>query len=236
MRVRQPLAVLYARVHSDAERESVARLADQVQDELNVQRLELLPPESDMLLYTIQPRMPVLGPKHGKLLPKVLAALRTGDMQAKARTLLDTGRLPLVVEGQAMELTPDEVTVEASARAGFVAAEDKGYVVVLDTTLTPELIAEGLARDLTHFIQDVRKRAGFAIEDTITTTLATDAELAAVVERHRAYIQDETLTRELRVVTDGVNGATPAGAYREAISAAKLGGHEVVVTVAKHGA
>ena len=237
IRVRQPLAVLYARVHSDGERASVARLADQVRDELNVQRLELLPPESDMLLYSIQPRMPVLGPKHGKLLPKVLTALRSGDMQAKARTLLDTGRLPLVVEGQTVELTPDEVTVEARARAGFVAAEDKGYVVVLDTTLTPELIAEGLARDLTHFIQDVRKRAGLAIEDTITTTLASDAELAAVVERHRAYIQDETLTRELRVVTDAeVNSATPDGAYREVIPAAKLGGHEVAVTVAKHDA
>ena len=63
--------------------------------------------------------------------------------------------------------------VEASAREGYVAAEERGYVAVLETTLTPELVAEGLVRDLTHLVQDVRKHAGLAIEDTIET-LARD--------------------------------------------------------------
>jgi len=176
--------------------------------------------------------MAVLGPKHGRLLPKVLAALRSGDMQAKARTLLDTGRLPLEVEGQTVELLPEEVEVEASAREGFVAAEERGYVVALDTHLTPELLAEGLVRDLTHLIQDVRKHAGLAIEDTIETWLAVDAELAEIVRRHEAYIADETLSARLHVTTDG---AVPVveGAFVETIPAAKLSGHEVTVKVRK---
>jgi isoleucyl-tRNA synthetase len=241
IRVRQPLAALYVRVSSDGEREALARLQGQVIEELNVKRLELLPPESDMLHYSVQPRMQVLGPKLGKLLPKTLAALRSeasGDMQAKARQLLDTGRLPLSVEGEGrteeVVLTPEDVTVEASARAGYVAAEERGYVVLLDTTLTPDLVAEGLVRDLTHLIQDVRKHAGLAIEDTIATELWTDGELGAIAERLRGYIADETLSTMLTVKL-GAPPENESGWYAETIPGAKLGGHTTVVRVRKAG-
>jgi isoleucyl-tRNA synthetase len=237
VRVRQPLPALYIRVASDAERESLERLGSQVLEELNVKRLELLPAESDMLLYTLRPHMAAIGPAFGKLAPKVLAAVRAADVQAAARELLDRGRLALAVEGQTVELTPEQVEVEAGAREGFVAAEDRGYVVVLETTMTPELLAEGLARDLTHLVQETRKRAGLAIEDTIALTLATDDELAGVVERHSGYIRDETLAQTLDVTSleaDAANGTNAApGAHSETIPATKLGGHEVVVTVRK---
>jgi isoleucyl-tRNA synthetase len=235
LRVRQPLAALYVRVVSDTERDALTRLQGQVLEELNVRRLELLPSESDMLHYSVEPRMGVLGPKLGKLLPKTLAALRSeasGDMQAKARQLLDTGRLALNVEGEEVVLTPEEVTVEASARAGYVAAEERGYVVLLDTTLTSELVAEGLVRDLTHFVQDVRKRAGLAIEDTIETELWTDSDLAAIAERLRGYIADETLSTTLRIAL-GAPQAEAVGWYAETIPGAKLGGHTTVVRVRK---
>jgi isoleucyl-tRNA synthetase len=129
-------------------------------------------------------------------------------------------------------LTPEDVTVEASARAGYVAAEERGYVVLLDTTLTPELVAEGLVRDLTHLIQDVRKHAGLAIEDTIATELWTDGELGAIAERLHGYIADETLSTTLAVNL----GAPPEGNtgwYSETIPGAKLGGHTTVVRVRK---
>ena len=138
---------------------------------LNVKRLEVLPPQSDMLHYTVQPRMAVLGPKHGRLLPKVLARAALRRHAGEGAHAARNGTLPLEVEGQTVELTPEEVEVEASAREGFVAAEDRGYVVLLDTQLTAELVAEGLVRDLTHLIQEVRKRAGLAIEDSIETWL-----------------------------------------------------------------
>jgi isoleucyl-tRNA synthetase len=237
LRVRQPLSVLYVRVRSDGERASIQRLADQVLEELNVKRMELLPPDSNMLAYTVQPKMEILGPKYGKLLPKVLAALRTGDstsMQTAARTLQETGKLALSVAGETIVLSLDEVEVEARAREGYVAAEDHGYVAVLDTTLTSELTAEGLARDLTHLLQDVRKRANLAIEDSIDTWLVLDPELAGVVERYRGYVCEETLTRNLTVAIRGASDAEPpATGYTETVPAAKLGGHEVVVTVHK---
>ena len=184
--------------------------------------------------------MAVLGPKHGKLLPKVLVALRARDahaMQRAARELQETGRCSSTVEGQTVELLADEVEIEASAREGYVAAEEHGYVAVLDTQLTSELLAEGLVRDLTHLLQDVRKRANLAIEDSIDTWLLLDAELAGVVERERSYIGDETLTRKLTVLVRDSGGAAAgplAGGYTETIPAAKLSGHEVVVTIQKH--
>ena len=205
--------------------------------QLNVKRLELLPAESDMLLYALRPRMAAIGPAFGKLAPKVLAAVRSADPRAGARELRDTGLMTLEVDGQTVALTPEQVEVEASAREGFVAAEDRGYVVVLETTVTPELLAEGLARDLTHLVQETRKHAGLAIEDTIALTLATDDELAGVVERYAGYIRDETLAKSLAAtpVTPGVAIGAPAsdGTFSETIPAAKLGGHEVVVTVRK---
>ncbi len=236
IRVRQPLSTLHVSVTSDAEREALARLQDQVLDELNVKQLEFLPLGSDMLLYALRPRPQVLGPRHGKLLPRIMAAVRVLDARAAAEALRERGALTLDVDGQPVTLAPEEVEVVASAREGYVAAEDHGYVAVLETTLTPELVAEGLVRDLTHTIQDVRKRAGLEIEDAIDTWLTTDAEMAEIVRAHASYVAEETLTRHLTVTVAGQEAPTPAppeSAYTETIPANRLGGHEVVVTIAR---
>nr|MBF6590517.1 class I tRNA ligase family protein [Ktedonobacterales bacterium] len=229
IRVRQPLSALYVRVATEAEREALERLSAQVLDELNVKRLEPLRAESDMLVYTLRPRMTVLGPKHGKLAQRVLAALRATDPQTGARALRERGQLELAVEGQTVPLLPEEVEVEAGAREGFVAAEERGYVAVLETTLTPELVAEGLARDLTHLLQEGRKHANLAIEDTIATWLWTDAELAEVANRFSGYLKGETLSASL-TVTVGAPTATSEG-YTETIPAAKLGGHPATIMI-----
>jgi isoleucyl-tRNA synthetase len=125
------------------------------------------------------------------------------------------------------------VDAEAGVRAGFVAAEERGYVVALDTTLTPDLLAEGLVRDLTHYIQDARKKAGLAIEDSISLWLATDAELGATLERFTASIKDETLARDLTLRVGAEPEGAPANAYREAIPAARLGDHALTLALVK---
>ena len=234
IRVRQPLGVLYARVGGAWEEEALIRLADQVLEELNVKRLEVLPAQSDMLVYSLKPQMKTLGPKHGKLAQKVLAALRTVDPQAAAKALREQGGLTLTVEGQPVTLLPEEVEIEASAREGYVAAEERGTVVVIETTLTPELLAEGQVRDLTHLLQEVRKHAGLAIEDTIETWLLTDPDLAAIATQFRDYIEAETLSQRLTVQSEPPSLApTGYGAFTEEIPAAKLNGHRATVTVRK---
>src|SRR5258708_26103289 len=97
----------------------------------------------------------------------VFKALDAQGAQEAARALNETGKLYFTIDGHHIELTPDEIEVVATARPGFVAAEDRGYVVALETTITPELRGDGLVRDLTHYVQDIRTRAGFTIADHI---------------------------------------------------------------------
>jgi isoleucyl-tRNA synthetase len=233
IRVRQPLPALHVRLTNASERESLERLASQVLEELNVKRIEYLPAESDMLHYALRPKLPVLGPKFGKRMSKVLSALRALDANQAARELHATGHITIEVDGEEVALTPEEVDIEASAREGFVAAEERGYVVLLDATLTPELLAEGLVRDLTHLIQETRKHAGLAIEDAIDLALWTDGELADVIHRYHDYIRDETLARTLEVSTGTAPAEGGDGRYVEAIPASKLGNHGVTVGVSK---
>src|SRR5437588_8502988 len=196
IKVRQPLNALYVRVPNPAEAEALLRLKDQVLEELNIKHLELMGEDSDMLAYTLKPKVKVLGPKYGPLVQKILAKFKALDAhgtQEAARVLSETGSLNFTLDGQQLELTADEIEIVATARPGFVTAEERGYVVALETTLTPELREEGLVRDLPHYIQDMRKKAGFNIEDHIALALYTDAELASILSRYQQTLQSETL-------------------------------------------
>ncbi len=98
---------------------------------------------------------------------------------------------------RSIELLPEEVLVDVSEREGFNVAEEGDLLVALDVTLTPELIAEGLARDFVRGVQDARKKAGLQIEDTISLVHAAMGEAAAAIESHADYIRAETLATEL---------------------------------------
>src|SRR3989475_4161570 len=161
--------------------------------------------DSNMLAYTLKPQVKVLGPKYGLLLQKILAAFKALDAHGAheaARALRETGKLSLAIDGHQIELTPDEIEVVATARPGFVAAEDRGYVVALETTITPELREEGLVRNLTHYVQDMRKKAGFNIEDHITLTLYTNQDLASILHHHEETLRSETLADSLLIEVD----------------------------------
>lgn len=165
--------------------------------------------------------MKVLGPKYGPLVQKILAAFKALDAhgaQEAARALHETGKLHFTIDGHQIELTPDEIEVVATARPGFVAAEDRGYVVALETTITPELREEGLVRNLTHYVQDMRKRAGFNIEDHIQLSLYTGEDLASILRRHKRTLQSETLADTLSLLVDQPEPSLPDEVYREKIS------------------
>jgi isoleucyl-tRNA synthetase len=235
LRVRQPLAAIYVRVPGEADQERLVRLADQALDELNIKELKLLPSHSEMLTASVRPRMAALGQKYRAQMPKILAALKAVGSDA-ALAFASSGQLPLTLaDGATVMLTPDEVEVQAGAQEGYVAAEDRGLVVVLDTHVTPELAAEGLVRDLTHMINALRKRADFAIEEHITATVATDAALAKILTRFADDVREETLATTLTVLRndDGTPPALPAGAITEEIPPAKLGGHPATLAIAR---
>jgi isoleucyl-tRNA synthetase len=240
IKVRQPLHALYVRLPNEAEQESLQRLSEQVLEELNIKELRLMSHDSDMLTYSLKPQVKLLGPKHGPLLKKILTAfksLNSEAAQAAAEQLQEDGVLTFTIDGQQFVLTADEVEVVATARPGFVTAEERGYIVALETTITPELREEGLVRDLTHYIQDMRKKAGLNIEDHIGLALYSDnTDLLAMLQEYGRAIMSETLSDNLLLATDPNEKPSFTETYREAISPSsvkKLESYTIEVVLGK---
>jgi isoleucyl-tRNA synthetase len=153
----------------------------------------VIPDESEMVERTLYPLLPVIGPRHGRAVAAVMAAARSGDWR-----LLDDGRV--TVGGLTLE--PDEFQLTARARPGHEVAEEGDLLVALDTQLDDELAAEGLAREVAHRLQNLRKAAGYEISDRIVAIVGGDAAAVARLEPFAAWLADETLAVELRVAAD----------------------------------
>ena len=218
IKVRQPLQKVLVLLASPQERALLDQVSAQVVDELNVKELALLERETEVMEFSVRPNPALLGPKYGRDLPKVTAALASADPVAVA-TQVRAGR---PVEVGEFTLEPEEVTVEARDLPGYATATDGRYTVAVTTELTPELAAEGLARELVHRIQNMRKAAGFDIADRIVTYYRGDPEVEAVVEAKGDYIGQETLSARLQ------RGEPEPGAYVETIN---VNGHRVTVGV-----
>ena len=209
-KVRQPLGRALFGLRSASELEGARRLADQLAEELNVKEIAFLGTsesgtESDYLSYAIRPNLPALGPKYGNQVGAIRSALTKADPAAIAAAV--RAREKIVLEGFA--LAPDEVLVEPQARATYVAAQDAGYTAIVTTEVTPELAAEGLAREIVHRVQGMRRDAGFNIADRIALAFDGDDEIAAVLARHDGYVRQETLAEQV------TRGPAPDGAHAE---------------------
>lgn len=203
LRVRLPLAGLTV-VTPDAE--SLDGFTDILRDELNVKQVAVVPlAESSLADFGITKRLSVnaraLGPRIGKDVQRVIQASKSGDWSADSEVV--AGGVVLREGEYELELT---VADEASA----IAFLPSGGFVVLDTAVTPELAAEGLARDVVRAVQQARKDAGLEVTDRIALTLAGDAVAVAAIEAHRELIAGETLATSLHAREAG-NGATPVG-------------------------
>ncbi len=196
VKVRQPLGKVV--VFAPGRFDDLAAMHDLILDELNVKELEAAQEAEELVTYRLLPVNKVLGPRFGRGFPQVRAALSAIADPAAAAVALEAGEsLTLNVDGQTVELTPDEVLVQTDARAGLAVLSESGITVALDTSLTPELVAEGLAREVVRRIQTMRKEADFQLDDRIVTTYATDDELSSVIAQWAAYVEAETLSDEL---------------------------------------
>jgi isoleucyl-tRNA synthetase len=212
IRVRQPLAVAQFVTREAAEAEAVTRLADLIKSELNVKQVQVLANASEVVQYRLNPLPRLLGKKLGKEFPRVQAALREGkqdDVRRWATTLLGGKNISLEFDGEVFEMTPEEVEVQQQAAEGFAVAEESGYLAALDTTLTEDLIMEGLAREVVRRVQTMRKDADFNIDDTITVAYVASARLSQAIEQFADYIRAETLSQSLQ------KGVPKNGFHRE---------------------
>jgi isoleucyl-tRNA synthetase len=205
LKVRQPLGRVIV-VAPPEQHPRLNRNLALVTDELNVKSLEFAENEAELVTYRLMPENRALGPKFGPLFPKVRAALAAADPQTAVLTLRAGRPLVLNVDGQAVELTAGDVVITPQPRAGLAVKAEGEYVVALDTAITPELRAEGLAREFVRRVQDLRKTGGFDIADRIRTHYNASEGLAEAVAAWAAYIRAETLSVDL------LPGSVPAGA------------------------
>ncbi|MFO1523201.1 MAG: isoleucine--tRNA ligase [Kiritimatiellia bacterium] len=204
LKVRQPLAGIHVVTHDEALLRNIGDLVGEIREELNVKEVWFARAESQFATAKAKADYKVLGPKHGPAMKAVAAAVQALSAEA-IYTLLDNKPVTIQVNGKPVELQPNEVTVERTAREGMAVAAQGAIVVALETALTPELIAEGLAREFVSRVQAQRKAAGLDVADRIRLSHdVTDPALVAALETHRAYICAETLA------VDFVTGC-PAG-------------------------
>jgi isoleucyl-tRNA synthetase len=217
LRVRQPLAELWVRAPTTAATEGLRRFEAELRDELNVKNVRYLDSATTLVEYRFKPNLRLVGKKYGKLVPALGAALRelSGDAARDAAQAVEAGQtVALTVDGQSLELLPDELLVETSSPEGYAVAEDSGVLVALDTSLTSELREEGLARELVRNIQDARKSAGFEISDRIAVYIGgadNDATVERVLQQWGDYIRAETLADDMLLT------AAPVGTHTEAL-------------------
>ncbi|MBN1889975.1 MAG: isoleucine--tRNA ligase [Thermoflexales bacterium] len=221
VKVRQPLSRVMV-VADPAQKAGIERLVDILTDELNVKTVEFVEREQDLVSYQLLPDNRKLGPKFGKQFPALRAALSALDPVTAAHTLRAGQALQLTLDGQPVELLPDEVLVQATPREGLAVQAEGGVVVALDIHLTPALVAEGLAREIVRRIQTMRKDAGFDLADRIETSYQAEGELAQAIEQWADYIQAETLSLNLEA------SPAPAG---EKVESFKLDGQPVMLGV-----
>ena len=223
-KVRQPLAEAAFAVGSADERRALDAYADLIADELNVKSVRALGAAGEAVSYALNPLPKQLGQKHGARFPKIRAALLALDAEAAAKSLLSNQPISVEVDGEKVEVLPDEVEVRMNAKTGYAVMSEGGYLAALKTDLTPDLVREGLAREFVRRVQDLRKAAGFDIADRITAHYTATPRLAEAVAAFADYIKGETLSVEL------VSGPAPAGA---ATSEAEFDGERLTLGVVK---
>ena len=175
-----------------------------IESELNVKAVRYVKDASAFISYRVKPQLKLLGPRYGKLLPKINAYLQQDGMGNQVVAAHAEGRnFEFELEGTPVSLGEADVLVDIVKREGYASVSDKGITVVLNTTLTTELIEEGLVRELVSKIKTTRKEAGFEDTDKINITLSGSEKVAAIAEKYASDIMGDTLAVSLTVEAPG---------------------------------
>jgi isoleucyl-tRNA synthetase len=196
VKLRQPLkeAVVVA---VGREREGIERLADIVRDQLNVKQLRFVQAADELGSYEVKPNYRTLGPRFGKRMPQVAAAVAALDPGHVAEALREGRSIGLSIDGHDHELSADDLVLAMAPLDGYQLEREGSHAVALELSFDDELRREGLAREVVHAVQNARKAAGLAVEDRIRLVLGGDAELLGAAQAHEDYLVHEVLAVEI---------------------------------------
>ncbi len=205
IKVRQPLQTLMVPVGSDERRKELEAMAPLILSEVNVKELKLVGDDEGVLVKSIKPDFKKLGPKFGKQMKAVAAAITAMSQQEIAR-LEREGSVQLTIDGGEITVELPDVEIHSEDIPGWLVANEGNVTVALEVEITDELRKEGVARDLVNRIQNIRKSRGYDITDRIRVVVEPSEFTAGALEDFKDYIASQVLAAE--VTADAVD--TPA--------------------------
>ncbi|MFY7811254.1 MAG: isoleucine--tRNA ligase, partial [Flavobacterium sp.] len=205
IKVRQPLQKVLIPILNSTFKEEIDAVSDLIKAEVNVKEIELLTDTSGILIKQIKPNFKTLGPKFGKDMNLISKEIQLFDAE-KINQIEKEGKLILIIQEKEIILTLEDVEINSQDIPGWLVASDKGITVALDITLTPELIDEGIAREMINRIQNIRKDSGFEVTDKIEVEILKNEKLEKAIKANEEYIKLETLTKNIKFVEKIENG------------------------------
>ena len=196
---RQPVASMY--VQGKALPDMYVSI---IADELNVKEVKFVDDASSFISYRVKPQLKTLGPRYGKLLPKInqyLAGEGVGNAVVAAHNRGESYKFD--IDGTEISLAAEDVLVSTEENAGFVTVTEHDLSVVLDTNLTPELIEEGFVREIVSKVQTMRKEAGFEVTDHIVLSHHGNSLIESIFAKHGAEIAADTLADSIKLGSAG---------------------------------
>ena len=191
---RQPIGDMYVK----APFEVPEFFVEIIEDELNIKKVSFIEDVSAYTNYSFKPQLRTVGPKYGKFLGKIKAALENIDGHAAMAQLKKEGSITLSEVDENIVLTEEDLLISVAQTEGFATETGNDITVVLNTKLTPELIEEGFVREIISKVQTMRKEAGFEVMDKIVLSFKAEKTICDVFAAHKEQIQSEVLAVEIK--------------------------------------
>ena len=206
IKVRQPLHTVMIPVVDAHQQESIEAVRDLILSEVNVKELKFVDNAAGILVKKIKPDFKKLGPRYGKIMKNVAAAVQAMS-QEEIGAFEKAGVYTMTVEGQEVTLDRADVEIISEDIPGWLVANEGRLTVALDITVTDDLRKEGLAREFVNRIQNLRKSSGFDITDKIQIQVLSQEEMDEVIDEYRTYISNQVLAVSIEILDEAISDA-----------------------------
>jgi isoleucyl-tRNA synthetase len=215
LRVRQPLREATVVLADGAQAEGLSALLPLAQGELNVKGIQFAADAKRYVEYVLKPNFKLIGPRLGPLVQKLKSALASAEAAELLGSLEERGTCRVLVEGQSVDLSSEEIEVQLRPREGYAAKAGQGMVLVLDTQLNEALIEEWWAREVVASVNSLRGERGLKYEARIHLRVAGSVRLREALAKHLDYVKGETLAKTLEFSSEGLDGGEKGKAGEE---------------------
>jgi len=205
IKVRQPLQRIMIPVLDQQDKEDIKAVSNLIISEVNVKEIELVNDASGILIKNIKPNFKILGPKFGKNMRFVSAAIQNLS-EAEIIKIEKNGKLDVEIDNSTETILLEEVEITTQDIEGWLVTNQGNLTVALDVSITDELKNEGIARELVNRIQNLRKEKGLEVTDRINLYIKKDGVIDEAINKNASYIKNETLTKELILKSEISNG------------------------------